>query len=399
MKKAFNLSIPVILLAILYLSASCKKSGPDPAPATELPVLTCPDITINRTISNAVMRFYVNLSKAGTSEASAKYSLMAGTALSPRDFTTATGTVTISSGQSFGFIDVPITGDSLRQPDLELTIQFSNPKNCTLGTSSSKGTIVTMDGTYFPVVDAGYSTPKSYTGYNLTWSDEFTGAPINLNNWNFETGGNGWGNHELEYYTNSSKNAFITNGGYLVMEARKETIGTSNYSSARMQTLGKREFQFGRIDIRAILPKGKGVWPALWLLGTNISTTAWPACGEIDMMESLGHEPNKTYGTMHWGIAGGGSTHTGGNYTLPVEDFSQKFHVFSIIWTADKIEWYVDDQKYFTGNKSDVTGNYPFDKSFFLIFNIAVGGDWPGNPDATTTLPQRMIVDYVRVFQ
>jgi beta-glucanase (GH16 family) len=116
-------------------------------------------------------------------------------------------------------------------------------------------------------------------------------------------------------------------------------------------------------------------------------------------MELLGHEPNKVYGTMHWGKPGGGSTDVGGTYTLPAGDFSQKFHVFSIQWDSTKIEWFVDGNKYFTGNKSDVNGNYPFDQPFFFLLNVAVGGNWPGNPDASTVFPQKMIVDYVRVFQ
>ena len=173
-----------------------------------------------------------------------------------------------------------------------------------------------------------------------------------------------------------------------------------NYTSARVTTKGKKEFKYGRMDIRAKLPKGTrcmacnmDAWEVIFL------PVPWPACGEIDIMELLGHEPNKVYGTMHWGNVGSGSTHIGGNYTLPMEDFSQKFHVFTLIWDANKIEWYVDDQKYFTGNKSAVTGNYPFDLPFFFILNLAVGGDWPGIPDANTVFPQRMIVDYIRVFQ
>src|SRR5690606_16347990 len=131
------------------------------------------------------------------------------------------------------------------------------------------------------------------------------------------------------------------------------------------------------------------------MLGANIQTVPWPASGEIDIMEVLGHEPNKTHGTIHWGNVGSPSTHIGKDYVLPSGDFSQKFHVFSLIWTADKLEWLVDDVKFYTVNKAQVTGNYPFDKPFFFILNVAVGGNWPGNPDATTVFPQRMIVDYI----
>ncbi|MDQ2720931.1 MAG: glycoside hydrolase family 16 protein [Bacteroidota bacterium] len=270
--------------------------------------------------------------------------------------------------------------------------------NATLnGTGKGTGTIL-CDGTYLPVNDSGYVAPASYPGLSLKWSDEFNGKTLDPSSWGFDTGGGGWGNNELENYTSSSKNLFVTKGGYLVMEARSETLGSENYTSAKIESKGKREFTYGRIDIRAILPKGKGIWPALWLLGSNISNTPWPACGEIDMMELLGHEPNKVYGTMHWSD-GGNDTHIGKDYVLAYEDFSQKFHVFSIVWNNSKIEWYVDNNKYFTGNKSDVNGNYPFDNPFFFILNVAVGGNWPGNPDGTTVFPQRMIVDYVRVYQ
>jgi len=135
------------------------------------------------------------------------------------------------------------------------------------------------------------------------------------------------------------------------------------------------------------------------MLGSDISTNPWPACGEIDVMELLGHEPQKTYGTIHWGAAGGPSTHIGGYYSLNSQSFSDSFHVFSLKWESDKLSFLIDDITYFSANKSQVNGAYPFDKPFFFIMNLAVGGNWPGNPNATTIFPQRMVVDYVRVFQ
>jgi beta-glucanase (GH16 family) len=234
----------------------------------------------------------------------------------------------------------------------------------------------------------------------LVWSDEFLGKTLDNGSWTCETGGSGWGNNELEYYTNSLNNSFLT-GGYLVIEARKETMGSNNYTSARIISKDKKTFTYGRIDIRAKLPKGQGIWPALWMLGNNISQQGfgWPACGEIDIMELLGHEPSKVYGTVHWGISGQGSTHIGGNTTLATGDFSGSFHVFSLQWNTSKLTFLVDDVAFFTANKTDVGANYPFDKPFFFIMNVAVGGNWPGNPNTSTTFPQRMLVDYVRVFQ
>ena len=166
-----------------------------------------------------------------------------------------------------------------------------------------------------------------------------------------------------------------------------------------MITKGKQSIKYGRIDIRAKLQKGKGVWPALWLLGDNIDAVSWSACGEIDMMELLGHEPNKVYGTLHWGANVASHSSKGGNYVMTTGSFDQQFHVFSLIWTADSLNILVDDKKYFGMAQNDAAPTSPFNNKFFLIFNIAVGGDWPGAPDGTAKFPQRMVVDYVRVFQ
>ena len=142
------------------------------------------------------------------------------------------------------------------------------------------------------------------------------------------------------------------------------------------------------------------MWPALWMLGTNISSVGWPACGEIDNMELIGTKPSTVYGTLHWSNAGGSHASKGSYFELPSGDFSNQFHVFSIVWAENNIQWYVDDQKYLDISISDVgAGNYPFNMSQFFIFNVAVGGNWPGSPDNTTEFPQRMFVDYIRVFQ
>ncbi|HET7896311.1 MAG TPA: glycoside hydrolase family 16 protein, partial [Flavisolibacter sp.] len=263
------------------------------------------------------------------------------------------------------------------------------------------GTIVTEDGKNFVTDNAGYTTPIVYPGYTLAWQDEFSGSALDGGVWNYETGNGsgGWGNNELEYYTNSPKNVFVSNGN-LIIEARKESIGGFNYSSARITTQNKKSFTYGRIDIRAKLPKGKGIWPALWMLGNNIGSVGWPACGEIDIMELLGHEPAKMYGTLHYGASSATHGSKGSSYTLPTGIFYDRFHVYSMEWKQDQIKLFVDDNLFLTVNKSDLgTAPYPFNAPFFFIFNVAVGGNWPGNPDGTTTYPQRMIVDYVRVFQ
>jgi len=268
-----------------------------------------------------------------------------------------------------------------------------------LENSKAIGKILNDTGLNFTTDNSGYTTPNSYPTYKLIWSDEFSGSSINPSDWTFEKGNNnGWGNNELENYTNRTENAFVSNGN-LIIEARQESVGGFNYTSARMITKSKQTFTYGRIDIRAKLPKGKGVWPALWMLGNNIDQKGWPACGEIDIMELLGQEPSRVYGTLHYGNSVATHLSKGGNYVLSAGSFDQQFHVFSLIWDKDNLKILVDDVNFFSAKSSDISGTYPFDQPFFFIFNIAVGGNWPGNPDISTTFPQRMIVDYIRVFQ
>lgn len=245
----------------------------------------------------------------------------------------------------------------------------------------------------------GYTTPLEYPGYTLSWADEFNGNALNLNDWTHEigTGNWGWGNNELQYYTDGSSNLQVS-GGKLTITAKSESQGSSNYTSARIKTQGKKEFQYGRIDIRARLPRGQGLWPALWMLGSNISSVGWPNCGEIDIMELVGHQPNRVHGTVHFGTSTP-STQRTSSYSLGTAEFGDEFHVFTLIWEQNKIEWYVDDKKYHTVTSSGTGGIYPFNDKFFFIFNVAVGGQWPGSPDASTVFPQSMEVDYIRVFQ
>ncbi len=248
--------------------------------------------------------------------------------------------------------------------------------------------------------DDGYITPLAYEGYDLVWNDEFSGSSIDPNFWVFETGDGcpnlcGWGNNELQYYR--QENAWVSDG-VLTIEARKENFQGSEYTSTRMKTQGKKSFQYGRIDIRALLPKGQGIWPALWMLGNNITSVGWPKCGEIDIMEMIGGNgrENQTHGTLHWDSNGHAST--GGSYTLSSGTFADEYHVFSIIWDETTIKWLVNDHQF---HVIDITPGHmsEFHAEHFFIFNIAVGGNWPGNPDASTLFPQQMNVDYIRVFQ
>jgi beta-glucanase (GH16 family) len=401
LKKIIDLSLMAVLS---FTSVSCGKKGNNtPAPPVVVPSVKIENSSVQRTTSAAIMHFTVSLDKTTTAPVSVDYTLVDGTATAAKDYTTTSGTVNIAPNQVTAEIAVQIKGDptDTRQDNLEFTVQLSNPKNCTIGVASAKGTILTENGTNFTTDNAGPSSPLTYSGKTLVWQDDFTGNALDGNTWNYESGNGsgGWGNNELEYYTNSPKNVFVSNGN-LIIEARKESIGGFNYSSARITTQNKKTFTYGRVDIRAKLPKGKGIWPALWMLGSNITTVGWPASGEIDIMELLGHEPSKAYGTLHYGASSATHGSKGTSYTLSGTSFYDQFHVFSMDWKQDEIKLYIDNTLFLTVTKADVGSSpYPFNAPFFFIFNVAVGGNWPGSPDATTTFPQRMIVDYIRVFQ
>lgn len=244
-------------------------------------------------------------------------------------------------------------------------------------------------------LDSGYFSPLTYSGYNLIWQDEFNGNSVNADYWTFETGGE-WYNNELQYYR--TENAWVADD-VLTIEARKEDFGGHNYTSARMITQNKKMFKYGRVDIRAVLPKGQGIWPALWTLGKDIGTVGWPKCGEMDIMEMIGGSGREktVHSTMHWDD-GNGQADYGLGYTSTGKNFHEKYHVFSIIWDETQIRSFVDNQQYFN---LDITPSVmsEFHQEHFFIFNLAVGGVWPGNPDASTVFPQQLKVDYIRVFQ
>jgi beta-glucanase (GH16 family) len=232
---------------------------------------------------------------------------------------------------------------------------------------------------------------------NLLWSDEFNGPTIDRSNWTFDIGGGGWGNNELEFYTDRTENARIENG-LLVIEARKEKYRNRSYTSARLKTQGLRNFKYGRIESRMKITYGQGLWPAFWMLGSNVTTVGWPGCGEVDIMENIGREPAIVHGTLH-GPGYSGANGVGGAYTLSQGAFADNFHVFAIEWYPDHIDWFVDNTRYLTKSSTSLPGPWVFDHPFFILLNVAVGGSWPGNPDARTVFPQFLYVDYVRVYQ
>ncbi|WP_219885141.1 glycoside hydrolase family 16 protein [Marinilabilia salmonicolor] len=273
----------------------------------------------------------------------------------------------------------------------EITLTIWGPLNSIADTKTMTKT-VTIDAD-----DPDYTAPGG-----LIWSDEFNSSSVNKSNWTFEigTGDWGWGNDELQYYTDGD-NVEITDGK-LVITARKENDNKErgSYTSTRMVTMNKQEFTYGRIEIRAKLPSGTGVWPAIWMLGSNLGQVGWPACGEIDIMEYVGYQPDIVHSTVHT-TAGSGGNGSGGSISLPTAE--EAFHIYGVLWTEESLTFYVDSPDnivhvYAPASKNDT--NWPFNKPHFFILNLAVGGTWGGAQGIDNSIfPQSMEVDYVRVYE
>jgi beta-glucanase (GH16 family) len=228
-------------------------------------------------------------------------------------------------------------------------------------------------------------------GWVQTWADEFDGNSVDGSKWGIDVATGGFGNNELEYYTNRQENVRVE-GGNLIITARREDYGGAQYTSGKLTTAGHFTTIYGKFEMRAKIPTGQGIWPAFWMLGENIGQVGWPACGEIDIMEHIGKE----YGTVHGSTHGVGTDHTGGTNN---GDIHNNFHTFAANWQPDHIDFLIDDNVYYTVQKS-WGGDWPFDHTqMFIILNLAVGGNWPGNPDGSTQFPQEFVIDYVRVFE
>jgi beta-glucanase (GH16 family) len=240
-------------------------------------------------------------------------------------------------------------------------------------------------------------------GWKLSWSDEFAGEngeKPDSTKWGYDLGGDGWGNNELEYYTDRPENAATDGQGHLLITLKSEKMMNRDYTSARLITLGKFDQSYGRFEARIKIPKGVGVWPAFWMLGADIKTNAWPNCGEIDIMENAGKAPRVNHGSLHGPGYSGGNPLTG-TYTLPSGALADDFHLYAVEWEQNVVRWYVDRNLYETRKNTDVPsgGTWVYDHPFFMILNVAIGGSFGGAPDSTTMLPQSMTVDYVRVYE
>jgi len=252
---------------------------------------------------------------------------------------------------------------------------------------------------YFDDLALNQISGSPYGNWNVVWSDEFNGSQIDPEVWTYDLGAGGWGNSELEYYPSRSQNSFVSSG-LLNIVARKESFGGQNYTSARLKTQGRISWKYGRFEWRARFPSGVGVWPALWLLGTNISSVGWPKCGEIDAVEIKGHAVTNIQGSLH---SGSDSTAI---YTFPNGESATNFHTYVLDWTTNAFLFFVDGQLYQTQtNWWSEMGPYPtpFDQPFFVIMNMAIGGNYVGNPstseiNAGTIFPSAMQVDYLRIY-
>ncbi len=265
----------------------------------------------------------------------------------------------------------------------------------------------------FGFSSVGVSAAQTAAGEKVVWADEFSGPGIEVNpaNWKFETGGGGWGNGELETYcapgsmkvpcVGIEPNAVMAADGYLHIVARRDAAGA--WTSARLTTQGLQSFQYGRIEARIKIPAGEGVWPAFWMLGDAVTTRPWPACGELDIMENIGKEPTKVHGSVH-GTGFTGTPLTTVGELASGEDLAGAFHTYGVIWAPGKVQYYVDDPEhpYATYTRADLPKGavWPFDDGkYFILLNLAMGGQWPGPPDAATPSVEEMLVDYVRVYQ
>ena len=255
--------------------------------------------------------------------------------------------------------------------------------------------------------NARQSIRSPEASWTLSWSDEFAradGSAPDPSKWTIVTGGNGWGNNESEYYTARPQNVQVQNGNLVITAVKEEYTGPDgvarSYTSARLNTSTKFEQAYGRFEARIKIPSGQGIWPAFWLLGDDVQQARWPNCGEIDIMENIGREPSVVHGTIH-GPGYSGAKGIGAPFTISSGRFADDYHVYAVEWEPNEIRFYVDGSLYETRTPADLPSGtkWVYDHPFFIILNLAVGGRWPGNPDATSTYPQKMLVDYVRVYK
>lgn len=395
----------IMSIGLITCSEDDKSDGLPTIPKPGLS-LVGDDLVMPEGDTDTTLVFKIRLEDLSLMNVVVSYATFDGTAEAGSDYTATSGKLLFSPSSKEKEIEVVIRGDFIKEADESFELRIFDAANADIIKDRIVITLLNDDinpADFVNIPQTGYTSPESYDGYTLVWRDEFDGDGLNPANWTHELGDGcpnlcGWGNNELQWYQPDNT---LFRDGYLIIQAREESVGDKSFTASRFITKDKQAFQYGRIDIRAALPEGKGLWPALWMLGANIDQVGWPACGEIDIMELTGERPNRVLGTAHFGASvAQHQFRTAAKFLPSGKKFSEEFHVFSIIWQEDRIEWYMDDELYHTFTPANTAGQpYPFNQPFFFIFNVAVGGNLPGSPDANTRFPQNMIVDYVRVFQ
>ncbi len=384
------------MMAISALFLSCGDDGDE----KELPTLSVADVTLAEGNGESQVQVTIELSQAVDFEISLEAQTRTNTA-TEEDFVAVDTLLRIDAGVRSVPINITILGDDDVEEDESFLFVLLDPFNATLDKDVAIITLTNDDEHAFNIPTTGFESPESYEGMTLVWEDDFDGDAVDLDTWTFDNGDGcnqgicGWGNQEAQYYQENNTSLI---DGNLVIEAREQSRGGLEYTSSKLITKDKRSFHFGRIDIRAVMPEGEGMWPALWMMGTNIDEVGWPACGEIDIMELFGAKgDNKVEGTVHWDNAGN-YAQFGGNTTLESGTFNDNFHVYSIVWDETAIRWLLDDEQY---HVIDITPGdlEEFQREFYMLINVAVGGDKGAGDPSGTTFPQWMIIDYIRYFE
>jgi beta-glucanase (GH16 family) len=366
------------------------------------PVESTPSVSISPrndfegTGQNQLMDITFKLSSAPALKVTVTYSTVDSTAVGTKDFIPVTaGTITFNPGETSKKINIEIIADSIVEFTEFFKLQITHAENAIIKTPGLTIAIYNDDAPKITLASDGYISPESYPDMRLKFSDEFNDSThFKYLTWNIDRGEGIWGHDQLQEYTSNTENLNIKNGKLRITAQNK----AGHYTSARLNTVSKLSFQYGQIDIRVKFPTGKGLWPAIWMMGTGYNGSNWPLIGEIDIAQQDCNLSSTLIGTAFY--ISSGPREKDGYYNLPeyTESFSDKFHVVSILWQTDYIEWFVDSKKYLEINSDDVGPDWPFNNSFYLYLNLAVGGGLVGNPDITTVFPQTMEIDYVRYF-
>jgi beta-glucanase (GH16 family) len=384
--------IATALLFCLFLVACKDDTGPLNVGDPRLVVY---NLSFDETNEDRDVIYYVRMMGEITFDVPVDYLSVDGSAIAGVDYEAFSGQLVFGPGEMIKELPITIKGNELIEDKEEFTIEFSSP------VGDFTAAEVTIEINDDDDVETEIDVPA---GYSLEWHDEFNREAIDASNWTYETGDGtafglpaGWGNDELQIYTNSSDNSMITtesNASVLAITAREN--GSGGYTSAKLTTNDLVSVRFGRIDVRAKMPEGQGLWPAVWMLGDNRGIVDWPGCGEIDIVEVLGHEPDLMYATVHYTNGENRNGEIGEELRSTGASFSEEYHVFTLEWTPEIMAFFVDGQEvHQVAIQSDMK---EFLRSFYLILNVAVGGNWPGDPDGSTVFTQTMYVDYVRVF-